>query len=145
MSEKNKFTQLFREAQLAFSRFYSVILTEVGLTLPQYALLNLLAISGTIPMTQAAKELHITKPAVTNLVDRLEQSKRLKRIPHAKDRRISLLELQPKGTDLVRNVQGKVLRILLKSLSQFKVRDQKIITQFYAVLVNNLNVIPNRE
>ena len=143
MSEKDKFTQHFREAQVGFSRFFAVILTQAGLTLPQYALLNQLVASGTIPMTEAAKQLKITKPAVTNLVDRLEESRCLRRLPHAKDRRIFLLEIQPKGMAIVRKAQGQVLDILLQALSEFSDQDQKIITQFYAALVQHLTAISN--
>ena len=138
MSEKEKFTQYFREAQVGLSRFFSVILTQAGLTLPQYALLNQLTASGTIPMTEAAKQLYITKPAVTHLVDRLEKNNYLKRLPHPKDRRIFLLEIQPKGIALVREVQSHVLEILLEALSRFNEQDQKTVTQFYASLVRNL-------
>jgi DNA-binding MarR family transcriptional regulator len=138
MSEKDNFTQYFREAQVGFSRFFTVILNQADLTLPQYALLNQLAASGTIPMTEASKQLYITKPAVTHLVDRLEKSKCLKRTAHAKDRRIFLLEIQPKGTALVRKVQSHVLEILLEAFSNFGEHDQKVITQFYAALVHNL-------
>ena len=144
MSEKDTFTQYFREAQVGFSRFFAVILTQAGLTLPRYALLNQLALSGTIPMTEASKQLRITKPAVTHLVDRLEKNKYLKRLSHAKDRRIFLLEIQPKGLSLVRTVQSQVLDILLKALSQFSDQDQKTITQFYAALVQHLAAIPNK-
>ena len=144
MREKDTFTQYFREAQVGFSRFFAVILIQAGLTLPQYALLNQLALSGSIPMTEASKQLRITKPAVTHLVDRLEKNKYLKRLSHAKDRRIFLLEIQPKGLSLVRGVQSQVLDILLKALSQFSDQDQKTIAQFYAALVQHLAAIPNK-
>ena len=138
MTEKDKFTQLFREAQINFSRFYAIVLTKAGLTLQQYALLGQLAASGSVPMTEASKQLRITKPAVTHLVDRLEEMKCLKRLPHPKDRRIFLLEIQPKGTTLVRKVQSQVLEILLKALLHFGNEDQKTINQFYSLLVKHL-------
>ena len=82
MNERAEFTGQFREVQAKFSRLYVIILSRLGLTLPQYALLNQLVAAGTLPMTQASKRLHISKPAVTNLVDRLEKSKCLKRLPY---------------------------------------------------------------
>ena len=144
MGEKEKFTQYFREAQVGFSRFFTVILAQSGLTLPQYAFLNQLSASGTIPMTEASKLLHITKPAVTHLVDRLEKNNYLKRLEHPKDRRIFLLEIQPKGNAVVRKVQSQVLEILLAAFSKFGEQDQKTITEFYGALVNQLaNVTTN--
>lgn len=131
MSDRAEFIATFRDVQIKFSRLYAIILSKLGLTLPQYALLNQLAAVGTLPMTQASKRLHITKPAVTSLVDRLEKKKCLKRLPHPKDRRIYLLEIQPKGIQMVRQTRAQVLRILLKAFSRFNSGEQKIISQFY--------------
>lgn len=89
-------------------------------------------------MTHASKKMHISKPAVTNLVDRLEANHHLKRLPHPKDRRIHLLEIQPKGEQIVRRVQSYVLQLLLKTLAQFNAKEQKLIQQFYASLSNTI-------
>ncbi|OGW87249.1 MAG: hypothetical protein A3C35_07095 [Omnitrophica bacterium RIFCSPHIGHO2_02_FULL_46_11] len=134
MLERDFLTLSFREVQVKFSKLYAIILHEANLTLPQYALLGQLVVAGPVPMTHLSKYLHISKPAVTNLVDRLEESKCLKRTPHPKDRRIYLLKLEPKGEKLVRKTQAYMLRILLKTLEQFNVREQKTINQFYASL-----------
>ena len=80
----------FREIQVLFSRFYTTILNQYDLTLPQYALLSLLAISGSLIMTQASRKLHISKPAITNLVDRLEKTGLIERVSHPKDRTLNL-------------------------------------------------------
>lgn len=134
MSERKIFTQYFREVQLNFSRLYTTVLTQAELTLPQYALLNQLAALGPVSMTLVSKKLHISKPAVTNLVDRLEQNRCLKRLAHPKDRRIYLLQIQPKGKKIVRKIQAHVLAILLQTLAQFSAKDKKTITQFYKLL-----------
>ena len=97
MNARDQFAAHFREIHPKFSRFYFHILQSVDLSLPQYALLNQLMLLGSISMTEASNRLQITKPAVTNLVDRLEEKKFLKRIPHSEDRRIILLSLLPKG------------------------------------------------
>ena len=135
MTEKDKFISHFREAQPNFSRSYAIILTKIGLTLPQYALLNHLAAAGTAQtMTHLSKKLHISKPAVTNLTDRLEKIKCIKRLAHPKDRRIYLLQLQPRGKKVVQNIQTRVLWLLLKSFDQFNIQERKIIRRFYAAL-----------
>ena len=138
MAEKDLFTRSFREVQVKFSRLYAMVLNKANLTPSQYALLNQLAVSGSVPMTHFSKQLHISKPAVTNLVDRLEKNKYLKRLSHPKDRRIYLLKLEPKGDKLVRKIQAYMLRILLKALGQFSGREQKTINQFYASLSQNV-------
>ena len=144
--EKQEFARFFREAQVSFSRFYSVALTSVDLTLPQYALLTQLSVSGTISMTEASKRLHVTKPAITNLVDRLEEKKCLRRIPHAKDRRIYLLEILSKGEKVVRNIQKKVFQILLQTLAEFSTHEKELIIRFYGYLASHIkNAFPAEE
>ena len=77
---KSQFIDYFREIQVKFSRIYVELLSEGDITLPQYVLLSQLVSVGTIPMSEASKRLHLSKPAITNLVDRLEQKKLVRRL-----------------------------------------------------------------
>lgn len=144
MQEVKKFPGYFREIQTKFSRFYARILTQADLTLPQYALLNQLLDRETLPMTEVSEKLHISKPAVTYLVDRLERGNYLKRLAHPRDRRVSLLQILPKGEKIVRQVQATILHFLIKTLGQFSAREQKVITQFYGLLAKNMDQILSR-
>ncbi|MBI4368471.1 MAG: MarR family transcriptional regulator [Candidatus Omnitrophica bacterium] len=138
MNKKKEFTRHFREIQVNFSRFYAKVLTRADLTLPQYALLSQILTQGTIPMSSASRQLSISKPAVTNLVDRLEKSKCLLRVPHPEDRRVHLLKITTKGKRIVRKTQVRVLEVLLKTLDQFESKDQKIILSFYGLLSKHI-------
>lgn len=134
MNEKKIFVRQFREIQPKFSRFYARLLTRAHLSLPQLALLSQLVDRRQVSMTEISARLHITKPAVTNLTDRLERGGFLKRIPHPDDRRISLLQIRPKGEKVVRETQSQVLRFLLKALDRLNAAEQKAISRFYALL-----------
>ena len=134
MKEKEALFQHLRTIQLKYSRLYTHILSQADLSLPQYALLNQLDSSGPLPMTEISGRLHISKPAVTNLVDRLEKKKFLKRTPHPRDRRIYLLELSPKGKTIARKIQNYVLAFLFKTFDQFSVKERKTVQRFYACL-----------
>ena len=134
MNEKEVFARQFREIQPKFSRVFTQLLTEAHLTLPQFALLSQLVDRGTVSMTEVSEKLHITKPAVTNLVDRLEKGKFLKRLPHPTDRRVSLLEIQSKGKQVVRKTQGLILRFLLKALDSLNAAERKTVSRFYGAL-----------
>lgn len=129
----------FRDIQVKYSRIYAQVLAESDLSLPQFALLGELQASGLLPMTQASCQLHISKPAVTHLVDRLEKKKMVRRINHPEDRRVDLLQITPFGKEVVRKTQAKVLRYLLETIDQFNVQDQKIILTFYNALSEVLN------
>lgn len=138
---KDRFTRYFRDIQVKFSRIYVQLLSRAHVTLPQYALLSQLVTTGIIPMSQASKCLYLSKPAITNLVDRLEQKKLLKRLPHAKDRRIYLLEVQARGEKLVYRIQSQILEFILKALNEFSAREKKVIVRFYALLLGNMNEV----
>ena len=133
MKEKEAFVRNFREVQPKFSRLCMRKLVQSGLTMPQYALLNLIA-AGPVPMKELSSKLLVTKPAVTNLVDRLETHGFLKRIHDAKDRRISLIEIRPKGQKLIRDMQTNALGVLLRALEKFTPTERTVITKFHEVL-----------
>ena len=141
MPEKNEFLGHLRELNVKFSRFYARILTQADITFPQYALLIQLATAGPMTMTEISERLHISKPAVTNLVDRLEKKKCLKRLPDLKDRRIYLLKLEAKGEKIVRRIQGYVLNLLLKTFDEFNADERKTISRFYISLSETMNQV----
>ena len=138
MDEKHALAALFRNLQVRFSRFYARILTAADLTLPQYALLSQLANEGTTSMTLASRKLHISKPAVTNLVDRLEKKRLLKRLAHPGDRRVTLLEIQPRGEVIVRAIQRRIIQLMLKALAPLKSAERNIVRRFYDRLAQTL-------
>ena len=82
MNQTKDILQPFREIQVKFSRIYASVLCESDLTLPQFALLSHLSFQGSKSMTEASRELHVTKPAITYLADLLEKKKFLKILKH---------------------------------------------------------------
>jgi len=135
------FVSLFREIQPKFSRLYSRILTRADLTLPQYALLLELiqSLPNPVPMTYVSKKLYVTKPAVTSLVDRLEKNRFLKRLDNPEDRRVFLLEIQPKGRRVVRKTQGHLLKLLLSTVARLSPKEKNTVRKFYEALSKNLD------
>ncbi len=131
MNEREAFVASFRKLHPKFSRMYAQMLNRVDLTLPQYTLLYQLLSLGTVSMTEVSSHLEITKPAVTNLVDRLEEKKCLKRVPHPEDRRVILLEILPKGKKIITEIQGRSLDLLLKAYDQFNGKEHRAISRFY--------------
>jgi len=110
------------------------MLNRVDLSLPQYTLLYQLMLLGTVSMTEISSRLEITKPAVTNLVDRLEEKKFLRRVPHAKDRRVILLEILPKGKKTITEIRAHSLDLVLRAYDQFDEKEHHVISRFYATI-----------
>ena len=139
MTEKEEFIRQVREIQPKFTRFYVRLLTQAQLSFPQFAVLTQLVNRGRVSMSEVSEKLHISKPAVTHLVDRLEKNKFLKRLPHPDDRRISLLQILPKGENVVRTTQGQALGFLVKTLEVFNAEEKKTIARFYGRLSQTLD------
>ena len=141
MQNLKKFIRQFREIQPKFSRLYSRMLGGAGLTPPQYALLLELIELAPSPMSMTAvsRKLYISKPAVTNLVDRLEKRRLLKRLPHPEDRRIALLEIQPAGKKLAGQMRGRILALMLHTAKQFNEKERLTIQRFYSVLSKRID------
>ena len=140
MNQNKDILALFREIQVKYSRIYASILCDSDLTLPQFALLSHLVFQGSKSMTDASKELHVTKPAITYLADLLEEKKFLKRVPIPGDRRIHKLEVTAKGEMAVDRVQKLVLSFLFKSLEKFDSKAKKVIIAFYEELAGRVNL-----
>jgi len=134
VKHRDAFVANFRELHPKFSRMYAQMLDRVDLTLSQYSLLYQLALLGTISMSEVSSRLEISKPAVTNLVDRLEEKKLLRRLPHPKDRRVILLKILPKGEKVIEDLRQKSLEVLLKAYDQFNAGEHETISRFYATV-----------
>ena len=141
VNTQDDFVASYKEVQVKFSRFYACILHRVDLTLPQYALLNYLANSEPMTMTEASAKLHITKPAITHLVDKLEKKKCLKRQPHKTDRRIYLLEVTLQGRKVTQEMQSHILGFMLQTFNQFDRKEKKIVSRFYSLLSQTMEEV----
>lgn len=144
MKNQQGFPDHFREIQIRFSRFYASVLNKADISISQYALLNQLVGSGSIPMSGVGEKLHITKPAVTHLVDRLEQRKFLKRVAHPTDRRVSLLEILPKGERIVQKIQENVFQVISKALRAFNMNEREIIIRYQKSISDIIDGVLNR-
>ncbi|MFZ5802233.1 MAG: MarR family winged helix-turn-helix transcriptional regulator [Candidatus Omnitrophota bacterium] len=139
MNSREAFVRCFREIHPKFSRLGARYLDEAELTMAQYAILSTVVQGGTVPMTELSEKLFISKPAVTHLVDRLESHKFLRRLPHPKDRRSSLIQVLPKGKAIVRDMQGKILKHLLTALKRFEGGELNTVLRFYDTLSQTLD------
>ncbi len=105
---------LIRGIQSGFSAYYALVLVPYGISFPQFAVLTALARQRPLKMSEVAGVLRVSLPAVTNLVDRLERKGFLRRKAHPKDRRVTLLDLTPKGLGVVEQTQGRTMGMLTR-------------------------------
>jgi DNA-binding MarR family transcriptional regulator len=86
-------------------------LRPFGLTFARYEALVLLAFSkrGALPMGKMGERLMIHPTSVTNIVDRLEGQGFVRRLPHERDRRTTLVEITAAGREVVDRATGEVV------------------------------------
>jgi DNA-binding MarR family transcriptional regulator len=93
-------TSIMRVQQILLARL-NELLEPFDLTFPRYEALMLLYLSrrGSLPLGKMGARLQVHRTSVTNLVDGLERSGYVRRIPHETDRRTTLAEITDAGRD----------------------------------------------
>ncbi len=91
-------TSIMRVQQLLMADL-NALLKPLDLTFPRYEALMLLEFSsrGSLPLGKIGERLQVHRTSVTNIVDQLERSGFVRRVPHDDDRRAVLAEITPAG------------------------------------------------
>jgi DNA-binding MarR family transcriptional regulator len=93
------------------------------LTQARARLLNVLAESGPLVMSDLSRALDVTPRAVTGLVDALERDGLARRVGHPSDRRATFVELTPSGRRLTRDFRTGLLRFADELLGDLRDQD----------------------
>jgi DNA-binding MarR family transcriptional regulator len=98
-------TSLFTDLVRLETRLYNVLDTrlkaEHDLPMGQFEFLRFIAAGGTARVYDLAQQMAITVGATSKAVDRLEAAGRVRRTANPHDRRSSLVELTPAGTEIL--------------------------------------------
>ncbi len=90
-------------------------LAKEGLSLPQFEVLRVISAKGPMSMSALSREMVVTPPNITGLIDRLEKQNQVRRVANANDRRASIVELTDSGTHLY-DVLAKRQRVFLQNV-----------------------------
>jgi MarR family 2-MHQ and catechol resistance regulon transcriptional repressor len=110
------------------------LLSEEGLTLPQFTALRVMARHGPTPMKTLSEELLVTAANITGIVDRLESKGLVTRVASSKDRRATIVELTAGGMKLQEEVTKKYIGFLQKALQRFSSDEQRTLSVLLAKL-----------
>ena len=80
--------------------------------LPPSQILALVSIEerGSCTLGQLKKEMHVTAPTITGIIDRLERDGYVKRISDLKDRRVTNVILTKKGKGIIKQFRTKIMK-----------------------------------
>ncbi len=91
---------LSQASQLISGEFHRVV-TAKGFTVSEWRVLASLAGGRTLSIGQLAGVATIKQPTVTRILDRMEATGEVRRLPHPHDRRVTLVRITAKGTRAV--------------------------------------------
>jgi len=82
--------------------------TSVEITQTQLFVVITLQEKGCCRLSELSKDLRVSAPTVTGIIDRLEKSGHVQRIPDIEDRRAINIQLTPRGNDLAKRLRTTV-------------------------------------
>ena len=99
---------------------------DLNITTEQWTVLSCLWKEDRVTQQELCDLTRKDKPSMTRLIDNLERSKLVVRVPHATDRRVNLIHLTQYGASLRERVPSIVQRVVDKALSN--VSEEEVIT-----------------
>jgi DNA-binding MarR family transcriptional regulator len=100
----------FRELILASEAYRNSVAHHLGMGVTETQALSNLIVSRAMGQTELAEALGITTSSVTSLVDRMERSGLVKRQPHPRDRRRTVVQLTKYGAEAVERTRTWFVR-----------------------------------
>ena len=119
-----------------FRQFLWQRASELDLTYAQSQVLFYVGDHAACHMGEVAKAFGVTLPAVTHIIDRLEQKQFVVRGDHPVDRRVYVLDLTPQGQTLVEELLTMRLRALENVLARMSVSDRARVIKGLEALVD---------
>jgi DNA-binding MarR family transcriptional regulator len=110
--------------------------SELDLTYAQSQVLFYVGDHAGCPMSEVAKAFGVTLPAVTQIIDRLEQKQFVTRGDHPVDRRVYVLDLTRQGKALAQELHGLQMRSLEEVLGRMAADDRQRVIKGLEALVD---------
>ncbi|MGN7762190.1 MarR family winged helix-turn-helix transcriptional regulator [Paenibacillus sp. 22594] len=107
---------------------------EMGLTVPQFGLLRMIAQEQNARVIQLADKMEVKSSAVTVMLDRLELLGLSVREPDEQDRRAVIVTLTAKGEKLLEEGRYRYLLLLSEYLAILKPEELRNLADYYLML-----------
>lgn len=111
---------------------------NITLTKEQWTILGVLWQDDGCSQQTLADKTYKDKPGITRLIDNLEKENLVERRPDAKDRRLNLIFLTPKGKIIEREVIQIVNQTLENSIKGINPENLKIVKETFQQIYDNL-------
>ncbi|MBP1739008.1 MAG: hypothetical protein H6Q48_1301 [Deltaproteobacteria bacterium] len=133
---------LVRAAEI-FKRTHTTIFRNYGLSFPQYNVLRVLDASrnGRNKISEISRIMLVPGANMTGIAKRLKRDGFLTRKPDAKDERVTILEITPKGRRTLKNIEADKDRSIETLLKGFSRKDKtELLVKFKQLIRNNMRL-----
>ena len=101
----------------------------MGLTGPRASALSVLVFRGSLTMSQLAEAEQVRRPTITRLVDGLERRGVVRRVRHAGDGRVQLVEATAAGRRLLQKGRARRVERLRGGITHLGEEDQQVLAR----------------
>ncbi|MDQ0230965.1 MarR family winged helix-turn-helix transcriptional regulator [Metabacillus malikii] len=105
------------------------ILSDYGITPPQFAALQWLWEDGDLTIGELSNKLFLACSTTTDLIDRMEKNKLVLRVRNPKDRRVVRIHLLEEGERVIEEVVEKRQQYLNTILTNFEDEELKVLAK----------------
>ena len=116
-------------AAIHLLRRLRVLDKAMGLTAPRASALSVLVFRGPLTMSQLAEAEQVRRPTITRLVDGLERRGLVRRVSHADDGRVQLVEATAAGRRLLQKGRARRVERLMDGIVQLDGEDQRVLAR----------------
>jgi MarR family transcriptional regulator, 2-MHQ and catechol-resistance regulon repressor len=127
--QRSKALLTILSSQKVVLRTMSASAERDGLTLQQFSLMGVLSRRGRVTMNTLSRELRVTPPNITGVVDRLEAKGLVKRVTDPVDRRKKEIQLTEKGAGQYEKVRVGYSESLQGSLDALTLEEQEVLAK----------------
>ena len=101
----------------------------MGLTPPRAAALSVLVFRGPVTMSDLAEAEQVRPPTMTRLIDGLERRGLVRRVSHAEDGRVQLVEATAAGKRLLQKGRARRVERLRQGIAHLSAEDQHVLAR----------------
>ncbi|WFR58989.1 MarR family transcriptional regulator [Anaerocolumna sp. AGMB13025] len=124
-----EFTKSFHDFNNRTLKFINDQLNKTGLVRTHFEILNALAGGKDLSMSDLSEILHVTKPNITVLIDKLVKQGYVERVSRGNDRRVILVRLTDEGEKFVRKSSEELIQSSAQLLDYLDEEDLELIKE----------------
>ncbi|MFH1440973.1 MAG: MarR family transcriptional regulator [Candidatus Omnitrophota bacterium] len=134
----DKISEIMPVIMKQFSRYQMNELYKGKITLPQFFILEFLSTNKQSKMKDLAGFMEVTTAAATGIVDRLVRDSYIVRFYDPADRRVVMVKLTPKGSELVKKIIQQRRQATIKMFSRISEADRQDYLRILIQIKNTL-------